>query len=240
MSTTKSEPTDISRTADAPSSDARRRKGQITRDRILAVATRLFAEQGYNGVALRQVCLEAKVNLALMSYHFGTKEQLLFEIFQHGTRFTNQEREKNLFILETRAAHEEISIEDLLRAFVSPTLKKSMADDADELNFLKLSGRLATDPTPEVRRVMANVYDNVAVRFVRMLRPTCAHLGDGEFFMRLVFFYGTLLYTRADTGRVISLARQMSVALPTIDGAKTCELMIPFLAAGFRAPANWK
>ena len=240
MSTTKIESSDASATDSAPLLDARRRKGRITRDRILSVATRLFAEQGYNGVALRQVCLAAKVNLALMSYHFGTKEQLLFEIFQNGTRFTNQEREKNLFILESRAAHTQISIEELLRAFVSPTLKKSMAENEDELNFLKLSGRLATDPTPEVRRVMANVYDNVAVRFVRMLRPACPHLSDGEFFLRLVFFYGTLLYTRADTGRVISLAKQMRVALPEIDGAKTCDLMIPFLAAGFRAPGSLK
>lgn len=238
MSTTKIESSVASTGDGAPLLDARRRKGRITRDRILSVATRLFAEQGYNGVALRQVCLAAKVNLALMSYHFGTKEQLLFEIFQNGTRFTNQEREKNLFILESRAAHTQISLEELLRAFVGPTLKKSMAENEDELNFLKLSGRLATDPTPEVRRVMANVYDNVAVRFVRMLRPACLHLSDGEFYLRLVFFYGTLLYTRADTGRVISLAKQMSVALPEIDGAKTCDLMIPFLAAGFRAPAT--
>ena len=241
MSTTLSEvktPVADGTTVDRP--DARRRKGQITREQILSVATRLLAEHGYNGVALRQVCIEAKVNLALMSYHFGTKQQLLQEIFQRGTRYTNQHREENLARLEeAKAAGNEPSLEEILTAFVNPSLERDAKDDdPDELNFLKLSGRLATDPTPEVRQVMGGVYDVVAIRFVNLLRPACPQLSDSEFFMRLVFFYGVMLYTRADTGRVRALTDQMKIEIPASNGSRTCKLMIPFLAAGFRAPAS--
>jgi AcrR family transcriptional regulator len=218
------------------STDARKLKGQATRERILSVGTRLLAEQGYNGVSLRQVCTEADVNLALMSYHFGTKEKLLFAIFERGTLLINEERSRNIAVLEAARAESAPTIEAILHAFVSPTLRATDADNEDELNFLKLSGRIACDPTPEVRLVISKVYDNVALRFARLLRAACKHLSDEEFFMRLVFFYGAMLYTRADTGRVNSLAQQMNVALPVSGGAEACAFIVPFLAAGFQAP----
>lgn len=218
--------------------DARKRKGQITRERILGVATRLFAEQGYNGVSLRQVCQEAEVNLALMSYHFGTKEKLLLEIFQRGTGLINAERERLIAAIEDGIDGREPPIETVLAAFIEPTLKATTPHDEEELHFLRLSGRLATDPTPEVRRVMASVYDTVATRFVRLLRRCCAHLDEDEFFMRLVFFYGAMLYTRADTGRVLSLAGLLKVKLAPATGEDAARMMVPFLAAGFTAPAT--
>jgi AcrR family transcriptional regulator len=50
---------------------------KTTRQRILAVAQRLFAEKGYTGVSTRAVAAEAHCNLALIPYYFGSKEGLL-------------------------------------------------------------------------------------------------------------------------------------------------------------------
>ncbi|MFC4100876.1 TetR/AcrR family transcriptional regulator [Paenibacillus xanthanilyticus] len=52
--------------------------------RLLKAAKRLFARQGYEGTSVRQICEEAGANVALVSYHFGGKEnmfQALFETF---------------------------------------------------------------------------------------------------------------------------------------------------------------
>ena len=198
----------------------------------------MFAEQGYNGVALRQVCLAAGVNLALMSYHFGTKERLLREIFERGTRFINAERSRLMVDLEDRRSGRQPSLDEVLTAFITPTLSAPHEKSEEELHFLKLSGRLATDPTPEVRRVMSAVYDSVAFIFVRLLRRACPHLADEEFFARLVFFYGAMLYTRAETGRVLSLAANMQIRLNGLDGGLACRYIVTFLAAGFRAPGS--
>ena len=46
------------------------------RDKILATATRLFAEQGYETTSLSQVAREAKVSKALIFWHFDCKEKL--------------------------------------------------------------------------------------------------------------------------------------------------------------------
>jgi AcrR family transcriptional regulator len=214
----------------------RRQSGIETRERMLSTSTRLFAEHGYGGLSVRQICSEAGVNLALMSYHFGTKERLLQEIFERGTNFINAERTRLINECEVKFAKSAPVLEDLLFAFVSPTLRAIDAGDEDDFHFLRLSGRLATDPTPEVRRVMANVYDTVALRFVRLLKEACPHLSMEEFFWRLIFFYGAMLYTRADTGRVLSLSTKLDLDFDATDGEKACRNIIPFLAAGFRAP----
>lgn len=50
---------------------------------ILAKAETLFAEQGYSGTSVREIAKAANVNVAMISYYFGSKEQLLMEIFRY-------------------------------------------------------------------------------------------------------------------------------------------------------------
>ncbi|MDA8161279.1 MAG: CerR family C-terminal domain-containing protein [Desulfobacteraceae bacterium] len=49
---------------------------QDTKKRIIKVATRLFAEKGYDNSSIRAIAREARVNLCAISYHFGGKEGL--------------------------------------------------------------------------------------------------------------------------------------------------------------------
>ncbi|MCX7921933.1 MAG: TetR family transcriptional regulator [Clostridia bacterium] len=51
------------------------------RMRILFAARKLFAQQGFEATTVRQISEEAKTNLALISYHFGGKENVFFALF---------------------------------------------------------------------------------------------------------------------------------------------------------------
>jgi AcrR family transcriptional regulator len=44
---------------------------------ILQVAETLFAEHGFDGTSIRTISKEAKINIAMVSYYFGSKEKLL-------------------------------------------------------------------------------------------------------------------------------------------------------------------
>ena len=44
---------------------------------ILQVAETLFAEKGFEGTSIRDISKEANINVAMVSYHFGSKEKLL-------------------------------------------------------------------------------------------------------------------------------------------------------------------
>lgn len=49
---------------------------KITRDRILEAALDLFASRGFQSTTVRDIAAAAGVNIALINYHFGSKEQL--------------------------------------------------------------------------------------------------------------------------------------------------------------------
>jgi len=44
---------------------------------ILLVAEQLFAEEGFDGTSVREIAKIANVNVAMISYYFGSKEKLL-------------------------------------------------------------------------------------------------------------------------------------------------------------------
>lgn len=47
-----------------------------THDRLIAAATVLFAQRGYDGVSVKELADAAEANVSLVSYHFGGKENL--------------------------------------------------------------------------------------------------------------------------------------------------------------------
>lgn len=49
------------------------RRDAATRDRLLAAATRLFAQHGFNVVSVRDIAREARANVAAVNYHFDGK-----------------------------------------------------------------------------------------------------------------------------------------------------------------------
>jgi len=53
------------------------------REKILQAAEKLFVENGFEGTSVRDLAKEASVNLAMISYYFGSKEKLLGAIVEH-------------------------------------------------------------------------------------------------------------------------------------------------------------
>lgn len=49
---------------------------------ILEKTEQLFAEHGFSGTSVREIAKAADVNVAMISYYFGSKEKLLMEIFR--------------------------------------------------------------------------------------------------------------------------------------------------------------
>ena len=44
---------------------------------ILQVAEQLFADEGFDGTSIRDIAKKANVNIAMISYYFGSKEKML-------------------------------------------------------------------------------------------------------------------------------------------------------------------
>ncbi|WP_241077771.1 TetR/AcrR family transcriptional regulator [Flavimarina sp. Hel_I_48] len=50
---------------------------------IMEVAEKLFAENGYDGTSVRNIAKVAGINVAMISYYFGSKEKLLEAMLLH-------------------------------------------------------------------------------------------------------------------------------------------------------------
>lgn len=53
--------------------------------KILEVAETLFSEKGFDGTSIRNISKEAKINIAMVSYYFGSKERLLESLIVYRT-----------------------------------------------------------------------------------------------------------------------------------------------------------
>ncbi|MFP6619039.1 MAG: CerR family C-terminal domain-containing protein [Pirellulaceae bacterium] len=51
----------------------------VTRERLLMAAGRIFAEKGFGSSTVREICAAADVNVASVKYYFGDKSQLYLE-----------------------------------------------------------------------------------------------------------------------------------------------------------------
>ena len=54
----------------------------LTRQRLLAAASELFAERGFHGTKARDIAVRAGVNLAAANYHFGSKKELYLAVLR--------------------------------------------------------------------------------------------------------------------------------------------------------------
>lgn len=57
---------------------------------LLETAELLFSDSGYNGTSIRDIARQAGANVALVNYHFGSKENLYLTIFKR--RFAAYEK----------------------------------------------------------------------------------------------------------------------------------------------------
>jgi AcrR family transcriptional regulator len=108
--------------ADAPDASAGDERRTDTRDRVLDVAARHFAEHSFSGTSLRAVQREVGVNPATVHYHFGTKEALYQAVI---ARFLERIQAERMLRLAQIPAdlRGKARLERLLLAYLSPHLE---------------------------------------------------------------------------------------------------------------------
>src|SRR5215213_2696286 len=76
---------------------------------IINTAEKLFANRGYDGTSIRDIAEEAGVNIAMISYYFGSKEKLMQALFEERASYIKLKLE-NLLKNEKLTPWEKIEI----------------------------------------------------------------------------------------------------------------------------------
>lgn len=203
-----------------------------TRTRILDAAEELFMQHGFEGTSMRLLTAKAGVNLAAVNYHFGSKHALIEAVFRRRLDPMNQARLAGLDLLEARA--QPASPEEIIRAFLSPTLKLVEDAKGGGRNFTRLLGRTYTEPARPVRQLIGQIYAPVMDRFKKALARALPQMPPEELVWRMHFMFGTFAYTIAATDTVQLIAGCKPE--DRYDARLLEDRLAAFLNAGLNAP----
>jgi AcrR family transcriptional regulator len=185
-----------------------------------------------SGVGLRAISAEAKVNLASIAYHFGSKDGLLEALFAQRAAPIAEERLRLLAqCYETSAKPQ---LEDILDAFLRPALVLGVQPQFGGPAFVKLRARLATEPEALSRKILSKAFDDSSRKFIEAIAGALPELPRAEIEWRFHFMLGAMFYTMADSGRIQALTKGR---IDPGNVKRALRHMIPFLAAGFRSAA---
>jgi AcrR family transcriptional regulator len=197
-----------------------------TKDRILGAAEELFAQHGFSGTSLRQVTSRADVNIAAVNYHFGSKENLVNEVFR---RRMDEMSERRINELRTALENHPGELEPILAAFIEPAL--ALTFDRHGSAFVRVLARAYAEKNDRLRKFLSDNYGQVLREFAKALAPCLPDLGKEELYWRLDFVAGALTYAMSDFGLIKRPTGMSDKAFAD----RTCQNLIRFAAAGFRA-----
>ncbi|HLM52450.1 MAG TPA: TetR family transcriptional regulator [Pseudoxanthomonas sp.] len=198
-----------------------------TKDRILGAAEELFAQHGFAGTSLRQVTSRADVNIAAVNYHFGSKDNLVNEVFRRRMDEMTELRLSQLKLARERHPGE---LRPVLAAFVEPAL--ALAQDRHGGGaFVRVVARAYAEKNDGLRRFLSDYYGHVLREFGRAIADCCPALSKEELYWRLDFLAGALTYAMADFG----LIRRPGNVTEAAHRERAAQELIRFAEAGIRA-----
>lgn len=124
------------------------RPSDVTRERIMKAAERLFAERGYDGTSIRAIVAKARVNQAAINYHFEGKDGLYREVLRAAFRAMTEDQLAHA--AETKA----MSREQALHAFVRRQLHPLMGRD-EYSRHMRIFNWETVRPTPVFRSLLS-------------------------------------------------------------------------------------
>ncbi|WIX34826.1 TetR family transcriptional regulator [Salinicola sp. JS01] len=162
--------------------------------RILDTAEVLFAEKGFAETSLRNITTRAKVNLAAVNYHFGSKKALIQAVFARYLDPFAERLNHALDGLERHYGGQTIPLEVLLERLAESVLEVPAERHSLKI-FMKLLGLAYTQAQGHLRRYIQAHYGETFHRFVACLRLATPELPEAERFWRLHFMLGTVVFT---------------------------------------------
>lgn len=183
--------------------EATQRNSAQTRARIIHAAEHEFADHGFDGVSVRQIALRADVPVALINYHFGSKEGLYRAIFEMRAPMIVDQRIAGLRLAEMEPDQER-KVEMIVKAVLVPNLH--MRSTEKNSSYARILAREVSDPKSHHRQVIAEFFDPVAYKVTEALHKALPDRTVEEIHWGYQAMLGAMVYTMADTGRISRLS----------------------------------
>lgn len=88
---------------------------------ILDIAEELIAKKGYEGTSVRDICSKANINVAMISYYFGSKEKMMSYLYQYRVQKTRENFSE--FADTIKDGKPEMQMKEIIKYIVSQLFK---------------------------------------------------------------------------------------------------------------------
>lgn len=213
-------------------------KKQTTQERILDAAETLFADMGFHGTSMRQITSLAKVNLASINYHFGSKDRLIGEVFKRRMIPLNNIRtdrlEKIIEVADSESAFP--SLEEIVRCFIEP-VEEMFDHDPGYRKIPVLISHAMTTPDDSIRETFMNVMTPFFKTFFAAFCRALPGVPEAVVFSRFHFSIGAVSHVfRMINQSTEELSAKMILKSGTAPDRNTfTEMLIEYVVKGMEA-----
>ncbi len=205
-----------------------------TVDRILDAAELLFAEKGFTETSLRMITSKAKVNLAAVNYHFGSKNALIQAVFSRFLDPLSHMMEQGIRELGWRTGQaDHFELEDIFRLYTQSLLKIPTRHKNGISNFMRLLGLAYSQSQGHLRKYLEQEYSRALVSFMRLIKACTPELTPEERFWRIQFTLGTIAFSMSSIQPLTEILENSANAQAKPE--RVVELLVPYLVAGLKA-----
>lgn len=217
-------------------SPTQRNSQRDTRNRLLEATEWLFIESGYDAMSLRHITTRAGANLAAVNYHFGSKETLMQELLSQRLDRLNRERLQLLSACE-RQRPDGLDAAAILGMLFIPAFRLSHGSSSGPA-FMRLLGRVYSDPSPFIRSYLQQHYRSISGRFFEAFARALPELPRNELGLRLHFALKALsgMLAGEDMQQLIASISKGETINDAELLARLISLISPILTAPFGTP----
>ena len=182
-------------------------------------------------MTLRQVTHEAKVNLAAVNYHFGSKMNLMRALLRDRFEPINQQRRQLLDQQVEAHAPDPVPLSIIYDTLFRPLFTGIGSASDNDTNLIQIIGRALTEPAEFMRGLHKEFFADLSKRFMSEIQRSCPELSPEQIQYRFFLSVSTMI------GTVIEQVHLETISDGKLDG-KNLDIILnelnTFVVAGFQ------
>jgi AcrR family transcriptional regulator len=207
----------------------RYRKSAAIQQKLLDSAEELFARWGYAAVSIRDVTSRASMRVANVSYYFGSKQNLYYEVLRRRSEPLSRMRLERIKAARARKGSRDEKLKALVAAYADPPLELSQSGDPGWKNFFSLIGQVTF--TGFAAPKIANFFNEPARQLMAALHELYPSAPAAKIQAAALLLIGPYIMVIAETGRIETFQER---AFSSNDLALLGPMMKDFIAGGIR------
>jgi AcrR family transcriptional regulator len=176
-----------------------------TYHRFMDAAENIFIRYGYEGASIRMISREADAPLGTLHHYWGSKEVLFRDTCERRFGPILAQQCARVAECERRAAAgEKLDVGTLVRALIEPPILSDGHDgSAPQCDVIRmLYGRVLTEPSEVVKRIVKDLFGDLARQFEGLMRAHNPQLDDVSFYWRFTCVIGAFIFAQSFGDRV--------------------------------------